>query len=188
MKNAKRELKIGIFFFVLSVAYLLGSLTIASYTGYGDQAVDSKFMPRVLGILMAGLSVIRMVGAIKQLRLENKGDVQAAAAQTTNSAATAASPDEAKESFDEDAYVKGSSLHSFVVIAGLLVLYVAAFKPLGFILSSIAFLFGAMLFLTPKEKRNWLWIVGLSVVIPIAVYFLFVSGFKLKLPGGILNF
>ncbi|MEG1584915.1 MAG: tripartite tricarboxylate transporter TctB family protein, partial [Anaerovorax sp.] len=101
---------------------------------------------------------------------------------------TASSPDEAKENFDEDAYVKESSFRSFAVIAALLVLYVAAFKPLGFILSSVAFLFCAMLFLTPKEKRNWIYIVALSVIIPIAVYFLFVSGFRLKLPAGILNF
>ncbi len=183
MKDAKKELWIGAVFLVLSVAYFLGSFAISSYSGYGNQVVDSKFMPRVLGVMMAVLSGIQILTALKALRTAGSEEGPAARA----GAATASNPEEAKERFDEDAYVKGSSMRSFLVIAALLVLYVAAFKPLGFILSSAAFLFCAMLFLTPKEKRSWVWIIGLSVVIPVAVYFLFVSGFKLKLPAGILN-
>lgn len=184
MKNAKKELWIGIVFLALSVAYFLGSFAISSYSGYGNQVVDSKFMPQLLGVMMAVLSAIQILTALKA---EKKGRMDDGGEGAQTAAATASTPEEAKESFDEDAYVKGSSMKSFLVIAALLVLYVAAFKPLGFILSSAAFLFCTMLFLTPKEKRSWLWIIGISVVIPVAVYFLFVSGFKLKLPAGILN-
>ena len=79
-------------------------------------------------------------------------------------------------------------MRAVFIIAAMLAFYVAAFKALGFILSSVLFLLGSISFLTPKGKRNWFWIAGLSVGIPIAVYFLFVSGFKLKLPPGILDF
>ncbi len=79
-------------------------------------------------------------------------------------------------------------MRSVFIIAAMLAFYVAAFKALGFILSSVLFLLGSITFLTPKEKRNWFWISGLSAGIPIAVYFLFVSGFKLNLPPGILDF
>lgn len=191
MKSAKKELWIGLAFLVLSVAYFLGSMTISSYSGYGNQVVDSKFMPRLLGVMMAFLSVIQIITSYRKLSAEKNAPAAEEPAQPETEGAgamTAANPEDAKENFDEDAYVKGSSWKSFAVIAVLLVLYVAAFKPIGFILSSIGFLLATMLFLTPKEKRSWVWIIGLSVVIPIAVYFLFVSGFKLKLPSGILNF
>lgn len=183
MKHEKRERWIGIVFLLLGAAYFIGSFTISSYSGYGTQAVDSKFMPQVLGICMMVLSTIQIAETLKR-----KGPSSDPAAGQADNAVTAANPEDAKEHFDEEGYIKGADIRSVLIIAAMLALYVAAFKPLGFILSSSLFLLGSISFLTPKEKRNWFWIAGLSVGIPAAVYFLFVSGFKLKLPPGILDF
>ena len=145
----------------------------------------SKFMPQVLGICMMLLSIIQIAGALRRKATQVSPGPLAGQAEN---AVTAANPEDAKEHFDEEGYIKGANMRSVFIIAAMLAFYVAAFKALGFILSSVLFLLGSITFLTPKEKRNWFWISGLSAGIPIAVYFLFVSGFKLNLPPGILDF
>ncbi len=181
MNHKKRELWMGIVLLIFSIAYFAGSFTIPTYSGYGTQALDSKFMPRLLAVMMAGLSITHMIAVLR-----NKSTLTDDKNKETGSM-TADSLEDAQKNYDEDAILKGSSIRDVLVIAAFLIFYAAAFSSLGFILSSGIFLFGSILFLTPTEKRNWFWIVGLSVVIPVAIYFLFVSGFKLRLPSGILN-
>lgn len=188
MKKAKRDLWIGIVFLVLSALYFAGSFSIKRYSGFGDQIVDSKFMPRVLAAMMAVLSVIQMWTASKQLKGLRKEAGQEEEEPEETGTVTASSVEDAKKNFDEDAYVKGSDIKDILVIGVLLLVYAGTFKLLGFAISSMIFLLGSILYLSPKEKRNWFWTIGLSVVIPFAVYFLFVYGFKMKLPAGILNF
>lgn len=185
MKNAKRDMWTGILFLALSLLYFAGSFSIATYSGYGNQTLDSKFMPRLLGILMALLSLIEI--AVSWMKLKKHSGAPEDPAPGEAGAATASSVEDARKNFDEDAYVKGSSLKDILVVAALLLFYAATYKALGFILSSTVFLFCSIFFLTPKEKRSWFWLIILSVGVPFAVYFLFVSGFKMMLPSGILK-
>ncbi|MBQ6234430.1 MAG: tripartite tricarboxylate transporter TctB family protein, partial [Clostridia bacterium] len=62
---------------------------------------------------------------------------------------------EAKKSGDD---LMGG-LSTIILIAG----YCIAFSPVGFIISSIIYLFLQILVLTPKEKRNWLVMYGVSL-------------------------
>ena len=58
---------------------------------------------------------------------------------------------------------------------------------LGFMLSSILYMFAQMLLFVPavyRTKRNVILFAGLSVAVPIAVYYLFVNVFYLLLPAG----
>ena len=75
-------------------------------------------------------------------------------------------------------------LSTIILIGG----YCIAFSPVGFIISSIIYLFLQILVLTPKEKRNWLVISIISVVAPIAFYALFVYAINTPLPKGLLSF
>lgn len=84
---------------------------------------------------------------------------------------------------DSDSDVKGG----FMTIL-LLCSYVLAFQPVGFIISTVVFLFCEMLVLTPKEKRNLPLIGGLSVIAPIAIYALFVYAINTPLPKGLFGF
>lgn len=70
----------------------------------------------------------------------------------------------------------------------LLCLYVLAFQPVGFILDTIVFLFLEMLVLTPKEKRNLVLLGVLSLVVPFAIYTLFVYVINTPLPKGLFGF
>jgi len=175
MKKIKIDLALGFFFLILSIFYYIGSYSIKAYAGYGGQAIDSKFMPRVLAVLLFILSILMIAASYKKYRSFHKDGEKHGGEELK------------AEEFDEEANVRNSNWRAFCVIAVLLILYVAAFKPIGFVISSSAFLFLAILYLTPGKQRNWFLTVALSIVIPIAVYYLFVKGFKLKLPAGILN-
>ena len=66
--------------------------------------------------------------------------------------------------------------------------YCIAFNPVGFIISTVIYLFLQILVLTPKEKRSWPITIIISVVAPIAFYVLFVYAINTPLPKGLLSF
>ena len=66
--------------------------------------------------------------------------------------------------------------------------YCIAFNPVGFIISTMVYLFLQILVLTPKEKRSWPITIAISVIAPIAFYVLFVYAINTPLPKGLLSF
>ena len=81
----------------------------------------------------------------------------------------------------------GVSFVGFALTVLLLVLYIFLMPLLGFMLSSILYMFAQMLLFVPavyRTKRNVILFAGLSVAVPIAVYYLFVNVFYLLLPAG----
>lgn len=74
----------------------------------------------------------------------------------------------------------------FTIIA--LLAYVLLFNPLGFIVSTALYLFAQFMILSTENNRNIKQFTILSIVTPLIIYFLFVYGFKLILPSGILGF
>lgn len=70
---------------------------------------------------------------------------------------------------------------------GLLIVYAAVLQYLGFILSTILYLFTQMIVLAGDKKRNYVTLVIISVVASTGIYALFVYGLELMLPAGILG-
>ncbi|MGI5987925.1 MAG: tripartite tricarboxylate transporter TctB family protein [Dysosmobacter sp.] len=69
-----------------------------------------------------------------------------------------------------------------------LLLYVVLLDPVGFILSTILYLFLQMVILSSKiTKKNLVVFALISVVTSVAIYFLFTKAFYLMLPAGILG-
>ena len=66
--------------------------------------------------------------------------------------------------------------------------YCMIFSSVGFIISTALYLFFQTLVLTPKEKRNWLVTILISVISPFAIYALFVYAINTPLPKGIFGF
>lgn len=118
--------------------------------------LGSGFFPMVVGIAMCGLSVLRLVLAIREKETE------------------------VKKSGDD---LMGG-LGTLILIGG----YCIAFNPVGFIISTIIYLFLQILLLTPKEKRNWLVISLISLIAPFAFYALFVYVINTPLPKGMFGF
>lgn len=70
----------------------------------------------------------------------------------------------------------------------LLGAYVLAFSTIGFLISTIIYLFLQMLVLTPSEKRNLPLLGIISVVTPVFIYGLFVYVINTPLPKGLFGF
>ena len=66
--------------------------------------------------------------------------------------------------------------------------YMLAFEPVGFIVSSILFLFALMNWFANNENRNLPLFAIISVLLPVAVDALFVFVIKMPLPKGIIGF
>lgn len=70
----------------------------------------------------------------------------------------------------------------------LIVLYIGFLKILGFILSTITFLFLEFIVLTPEEEsKNYGLYITVSLATSFVVYFLFRNGLNLILPKGIIG-
>ncbi len=70
----------------------------------------------------------------------------------------------------------------------LMLLYMIAFQPVGFVVSSIVYLFLQMLLLSDKTNRKILLFAVIAVILPVAVDALFVYVIKMPLPVGIFGF
>lgn len=69
----------------------------------------------------------------------------------------------------------------------LLLAYAILFNPLGFVVSSAIYIFAQMCLLKTGEK-NYVLMLGLSVIGPLLIYLLFVYALNVMLPAGILWF
>lgn len=71
---------------------------------------------------------------------------------------------------------------------GLMLLYVIAFEPVGFLLSSMVYLFAQILLMSSRENRRPVPFAAISVILPLAIALLFAYVIKMPLPAGILGF
>lgn len=70
----------------------------------------------------------------------------------------------------------------------LLAIYVVLFKPFGFILSTMIYLFFQITLLSTEKNRNFILFGVISVVAPVLIYAMFVYVIKMPLPTGIISF
>lgn len=69
----------------------------------------------------------------------------------------------------------------------LMVIYMLIFQPVGFIISSVLYLFIQMLLLSNTENRKPILFAIIAVLLPVAVDALFVFAIHMPLPKGILG-
>lgn len=159
-------------------AYLLVSSF--SLTSEAGAALGPAFMPKMLGIILLVLGVVNLVGEIRQERGQRKGE-SASADQTV------AGGDIVETSAGQLKGREWIAAHVDVLSIPLLLAYAYSMKPVGFLLSSMVYLFLHMLLLTVNKKRNYLLLAVLAITVPCVIYFCFVKLFYLMLPVGILG-
>ena len=81
-----------------------------------------------------------------------------------------------------------SSTKGGIVTILIMLAYMLAFEPVGFIVSSILFLFALMNWFANNENRNIPLFAAVSILLPVAVDALFVFVIKMPLPKGIIGF
>lgn len=153
MTNKKKAIITSLLFLAFSILMIVFAKDIKPMM---KNDLGSGFFPMVVGIAMCGLSVLRLILAIREKE------------------------EAAKKSGDD---LMGG-LGTLILIGG----YCITFSPVGFIISTIVYLFLQILLLTPKEKRNWLVISLISLIAPFAFYALFVYLINTPLPKGLFGF
>ena len=178
--NYKREIKLGIFFVLLSALYFLGSLSILTFDPFAKGGLDSRSIPQMLSILVAGLSVIHIVSNVLKLQKAKREAVVSSEAVASSEAVVSG----AKAAFKFD---RPQRLMLITVL--LICAYIFCFNWLGFILSSVLFLLMEIFLLTPAEKRRrWaVFTVGFSIGTPVLLYLLFTKVLSMYLPRGLLG-
>lgn len=124
--------------------------------------IDSAFFPIVLAVALAALSVALLAEGARAARKTRESEHS-----------------EQNEEKKDTACV----LETFA----LSVVYVILLQPLGFVLSSIVYLFFQMIVLSPKSKIRPVKMFLVSVVASVVVYVIFRDGLTLMLPNGILS-
>lgn len=127
--------------------------------------IGPDFMPMVIGTLIVVLALMLLFSSIKNFK-RNAAAAQAAPADTSD-------------------YKR--VLASLVLV----VIYVNILAPVGFILSTLGYLFLQIIVLAPNEKRSAkdiLIYAVIDVIFVLVVFFLFRYGFKIVLPAGLFSF
>ena len=126
--------------------------------------IGPDFMPLVIGVIILVLSLMLLFSAVKNFK-SNSAKAEAAGSDTAD-------------------YKR--VLASLVLV----VIYVNILAPVGFILSTLGYLFLQIIVLAPNDRRsakNIMTYAIIDVVFVFAVFFLFRYGFKIVLPSGIFT-
>lgn len=152
----------SIFLIVLSVVMYVGTYSFGRLT---VSQVGSEFVPRLAAIGIFLLSIVLLIQGIKiykQTKVQHSKTKQGKSFSFNNS-------------------------YSVVATIGLLIVYVALLREIGFLVMTVLYLIAQFYVLAEKSKRNFLVFSSLSVVVSFSIYYLFRYVFFLMLPAGILG-
>jgi len=172
--DQKRDLITSIVFFIFGIAVIMASRSIPAKNVGGD--IGSAFLPELIAGVIIFLSIILLAKTIMHIKNNNP--------QKANKV-------NIQKNTETDKNVQGFAGNRAVFTSFInLCVYVALFKPVGFILSSILFLVLQMGIMTEDSKvtprKIVLWGI-ISTVTAVLVYLIFYEIFSMPLPMGILD-
>lgn len=148
---------------LLAAGYLAGSFQIRSY---GDAAVDSRFFPQILGVMLLVLSITQLILGVKKLK--------AGTGTGAEEAAEAAPAGEAPGRFN----------YKVILTLAVILAYIVLINRLGFVISSSLFLIAQTRIMAERKTWRPLFTILVSVVFSYVINRIFVDGFSLILPEG----
>ena len=125
---------------------------------FREYDIGAAFLPRLVLGLIAALAVLKIIVSL----IENKTAVL--------------------EPKDKSQFFKGFST---IILVGI---YCFCYKPVGFLLDTLIYLFLQIVIVTPKEKRKIWKILLIDIIATVVVYLIFTKGFSVKLPHGLITF
>ena len=152
---------VGIFYTALGVAVIYLAKQLPKSR---VMKIGPDFMPMVIGVLIVFLALMLLISAVKNFKA-NAAKAEAMPADTSD-------------------YKR--VLASLVLV----VIYVNILAPVGFILSTLGYLFLQIVVLAPNDRRsskNILTYAIIDIIFVFVVFFLFRYGFKIVLPAGIFT-
>ncbi len=175
MSKENRDLVLGGVTLSVSIIIFIASFSIRKLV---VSRIGAAFVPQLAAVLLGAFSTVVIVQALLSMR--RKKALIAAAAGSSVAPPTGTQPAPAT---GEDR----SGKRLVAVTIGLLILYAFLLDFAGFILSTAIYLFLQFVILTMNRKRNFLLFALISAVVSIAIYAIFVYGFELMLPAGLLG-
>lgn len=166
-----REIIGGVVFFVFALAYFVMAFGIKQFGAGKPGIVTSDFMPKIYGGLILILSAIQILQGVWQLKTQHQ--LLATDARTSGE-------------YSIKFQIEWEILLTFL----LLVLYVGMLKAIGFLITSVLFILGLTFILLPKKQRGlkkFIEVLVIAVLFTVTIYLIFVKGFHLTLPVGILD-
>lgn len=155
-----KDLILGVVMLLFSGFYLYYAQQIKTRPKLTPAYASAQIMPKLLGILLAVLSVLCIIQGIKKVRTADDGEKKKA----------------------DKGDIMAVTL-TFAVIIG----YTLILPTLGFCLSTVIYLFLQMNVLAPKEKRNYVLFAIVAVVFTAFVFVAFRVGLQQLLPRGIIE-
>ena len=169
-QKIKKDIGIGLFFFLLAIAYFVGTLSIESYNPFGDAGLSSKIVPQILAYMMAALSFIVVVQSVLKL-IKRNADKNFAEASGTS------------------VRINRKILGKFIFAIALLTVYIFLFDKLGFIISTVFYLSAMIFLLLPhKNVKNAVFTILFSIAVSFLVYTVFNNVLGLILPRGAFGY
>lgn len=164
----KSDLITGIIAAAFSVFYLSQTTTIKIFGG-ATGGVNARTVPEIWGSCLLILSIILIVRSIYGMAKAKKNPTL---------------PEQGN--FIKNLIDKREVAYTFALLIG----YAALMKPVGFIITSIIYVFLQILILTPIKKRSRK-VMGIAAVMAVTfstvLYYVFTKYFMVLLPPGILK-
>lgn len=164
----KSDLITGIIAAAFSVFYLSQTTTIKIFGG-ATGGVNARTVPEIWGSCLLILSIILIVRSIYGMAKAKKNPTL---------------PEQGN--FIKNLIDKREVVYTFALLIG----YAALMKPVGFIITSIIYVFLQILILTPIKKRSRK-VMGIAAVMAVTfstvLYYVFTKYFMVLLPPGILK-
>lgn len=159
------ELIGGVVVFMIAAVYFWMAFSIKKFNAGQPGIITSDVMPKIYGVAVMLLSAVLIFRGVREAK----------------------TPSAQEEQLSERRFpVEPEILLTFL----LLVVYVALLQTVGFVIMSILFVLGLSAILLPVEKRrgsSYLTILVVAVIFTVAITAIFVKGFNLTLPMGLLG-
>ncbi|MBQ8081898.1 MAG: tripartite tricarboxylate transporter TctB family protein [Clostridia bacterium] len=152
-----KDLILGVVMLALSVAYTVYARQIKTRPKLTPSYASAQIIPTLLGVLLAILSLCLIFQGVRKLRTAGEAGGQK---------------------------MSRVDLLSVTLTFAAMVLYIVLLPNLGFILSTIIFLFLQITILAPTEKRNLLLFAVIAVVFTAIAFVAFRIGLSQLLPRG----
>ena len=159
LRKKWKELAIGVVFLILSAAGFAYTFTFVNRV---STDVGPAYMPRIICVLLGVLALLKIVQTLLT-PVQQTGD--------------------SGDSSDDRARKKSDFFTGVLTIAAIAA-YIFLLRIIGFIPCTIAYIFVQSTLFAPDGTRSLPVRIGMSLILPIVLYYLFVYGFNLMLPTG----
>lgn len=160
----------GFFLLVVSVVMYIATYSFEALT---TTVVGPAFMPQIISVAIGVFSILIIVNGFRKVRHEKKEETI---------------PEPVVEVHDDEMTPGEQDSYKPVIMTLLLmVVYVILMPIVGFLITTILYIFLQMMILSHKTTRK-IWLFALvSIVSSIIIYYVFRNVFYVMLPTGIMG-